>query len=595
MAEYGPSATQLSAPQGAGAQVIAPVQQTFVPRDIASGIGMVADVFSKYSEASKKEEAEKRKQDVLGQYIRSETVINDAVAQGLDAGQAAARSRANGNKFLASYPEYAKDFESARNSLKGITEAGEVEDEVKERKRLFRAQISNAQQAGYTIDPSMPAEVIQSQIDSHQTEVRAQAELDRAYKARSDIRAQNAEDRAVADRHIKDTSIKVLNEVAGARMQAVGGFVASLASDVKQGKIPLEQAQLKLTQEFSVINATLQSAASVNPELASPYRTLFREMQDLGTKLIDPKTQVENSDNQIKELINRSKLMILSDPNSANIVAASQLLGANAQIALAAGNQVTNQIASMIKTPAGNGEYVPQVVGNPTVQTGTIQFLKKSIADLDTVKFKDNTKAREELTNAVNQTLIQTGSEIGKSLNAVQLKEWAQFFASPEYGKFSTTGGLNKQAAQAAKNVFELNYESTIIRGVQQKLETYLQGQAAFGQKQNVPTTIGESVNAVFTGSGVAFTPKARPDLDPNERTDQARAITDLNTAAAAINQLIHIGTHLEGSTDYQKYWEERKYYLLPQMFPIKPGTIINGYRYKGGPVDDGRSYEPAN
>jgi hypothetical protein len=42
------------------------------------------------------------------------------------------------------------------------------------------------------------------------------------------------------------------------------------------------------------------------------------------------------------------------------------------------------------------------------------------------------------------------------------------------------------------------------------------------------------------------------------------------------------MGAHMEGTTDYQKYWDDNKYYILPQAFPVKPGQVVNGFKWSG-------------
>jgi hypothetical protein len=116
MADFSVNATQLSAPQGAGANVISPVQQAapdtsgFLSSPL---VASVVDVFSKGLVATRKEEADKRKATIVNGYIREETTLNDAVASGqMTASQAAARSRATFNKYAAGYGEFIEDFAS---------------------------------------------------------------------------------------------------------------------------------------------------------------------------------------------------------------------------------------------------------------------------------------------------------------------------------------------------------------------------------------------------------------------------------------------------------------------------------------------------
>lgn len=600
MADYSAQATGLAAPQAAGSQVIQPVREEAT--SYSPALALVGDIVGGVSAFLKKDaakEAEERKNKIVGQYIQEQTRINDAIEQGLPADQAGARSRASSNKFLASYPEYFKDFEAANKAIKGITEQGEAVDEVTMQKNLHKERVSRAQAAGYSIDTSAPKSVQDAQLRAYDAVVRADAELNKLYRHNAENRAANAEERAVQDRELKRTSIRLINEIAGTRLESTGAFLNNVATEVKGGKMSPEEGQLKIANEFSTIMATLQSAASTNPELAAPYRTLFEDMHKAGLNLIDPKKIVDRQEDEIKMIINRSKLLLLnSDPKVAGVVATSQMLGTNAEIALAAGNIISPVISQMVSTPVGSTEQVDQVVGKPGVEKDVISFMTKGIQSLNGGRYKDNEKAKVEITNGINQILIQTGQELDKGQTSpTKLKDLATFFASPEYGSFAKSGSLDKAAAAAANKTFQLVYEPAVIKGVQQKLDAYLIGQASFGQKQGEPVPLSSTVNIKFTGSGVVFEPKARAGLDPQEQVDAARGVKDLQGTQAALNQLIHIGAHMAGTTDYEKFWEQRKHVFLPQLFPepqkLKAGDVVNGYKYTGGPYGDPRSWQP--
>lgn len=599
MADYSAQAASLPPPQAAGANVVQPVETQATKSPILSILDEFADVIGKGLKNKSKDEAEARKNAVVGQYVKEQTLINDAITQGLPADQAGARQRASANKFLASYPEYYKEFKSAQDTIKGITEQGEAEDKVKQENQFYKERVTRAQSAGYSIDTTAPKAVQDLQLKAYDTVVRADKELSDKYKANAERRSQSAEDRQVFDRELKDTSIKVINEIAGTRLESTGAFITNVATDVRGGKLTAEQGNLKIANEFAAIYATLQSAASTSPELAAPYRTLFDQLHKVGVDMLDPNKSIQEQENQIKEIINRQKLFILADPQAAGVVAASQLLGANAQIALSAGNKITPIIAKMIGTNVGSKDFVPQVVGVPGVEKDVTSFLSSSLQKLNSGAYKDGEKAKTELTNSINQVLVQTGQALNSgNTDATKLKDLATFFASPEYGGFAKSGLLAKQATSAANKTFQLVYEPTVIKGIQQKLDSFLMGQASFGQKQGEPVPLSSTVDVKFTGSGIVFEPKASVGLDPMEQQDAARGVKDLASTQAAINQLIHIGAHLEGTTDYGKYWEDRKHVFLPQIFPepakLKVGDVIDGYKFLGGAYDNPRSWKPA-
>ena len=52
----------------------------------------------------------------------------------------------------------------------------------------------------------------------------------------------------------------------------------------------------------------------------------------------------------------------------------------------------------------------------------------------------------------------------------------------------------------------------------------------------------------------------------------QERTLGELKGAQILINQALRAGAHLDGTTDYKKYWEENKHEMFPALFqaPVK-------------------------
>ena len=57
----------------------------------------------------------------------------------------------------------------------------------------------------------------------------------------------------------------------------------------------------------------------------------------------------------------------------------------------------------------------------------------------------------------------------------------------------------------------------------------------------------------VFNTTGVTFK-LATPSTDPRERAAEQRMLQELQQSERAITRLVHIGAHLEGTTDYNKF-----------------------------------------
>jgi hypothetical protein len=318
-------------------------------------------------------------------------------------------------------------------------------------------------------------------------------------------------------------------------------------------------------------------------------------------KATNPATKGETSEAMFKEIINKSKITaITTDPDMKKLVVASSLLGQNGGAILAVkGVGLASNFLASSNAPEGTLKTpVPTIVGNQEAEKDVTSFLSSSIKKINMGAFRENEKAQGEAVNSVNTLLTQMGdaAKTGK-LDPAKMDSLAVFLADPEYGKFASQGKLNKAATEIGKAAYVKTYEQAVIQEVHSKLETF--------SKPTPGSTISvrpfnEMVDVTFTGSGIQFIPKnvtfkdkPRKDLlDSSEKFQQHSKVAELNSAAAGVNRLVHIGAHLEGHTDYAKYWEERKYDILPQVYPARAGVIVNGYKSKGGVGSDPSNWE---
>ena len=603
MAEFGTQATQLSAPQGAGSQPIAPVREQYVNDSILNSpiIGEVGDIIQKGLVGLRKQEQEDRKNSVLGGYVQEETAINNAVSTGqLSPSAAAARSRANANKYYAGYPQYIEDFEKAGKALRGFTEAGEVQEQLKAERQIRERDKEAASTAGFSFTAGMSKEAEDAQIAAHKTNVRVQQQLQQQFQINQEKRAQGTFDQAQADRDSKETAIQAINSVAGDNMAAFQAYGNTIVQDVKSGKRTSDEGQLLLTERFSNIGAAIQSAARLNPELAAPYRTLFNESNELFKRMLDPKAEADKLENELKRVTTRLKLVALNDPKFAATVTTSQLLGNNPTISFASSAEVMGAIARIAQDPASG--FKPQVVGNPDVEPQTLKLLKSGLNQLKDPKTPNIEIQKVEAENSVNELLKQTGLQLNVGAPPERLKGIAEFFASPEYASIVTSGRIDKEAAQAAKKTFQLIYEPVLIQGIKQKLESPAGVELNFGvnfmgeptqvSTKKSPQKLQDVVDIKFNGSGVAFVPKTATGLDPANARALQGLTQELNSSQKALNQMIHIGAHMEGTTNYEAYWNKMKGEFLPYVFSpygdkLPIGTIKTyqgkNYRYIGG------------
>lgn len=597
MAEFGVQATQMPDVQSTvGRDIVSPVQEQAVTTNIVPALGNVADIFMKKYAADQKADFEAYKQSVLTNYAQAQQTINDGIQSGeIAPDRAATQSRALFSKTLANYTIFADDIHKINNSMRTGSELGVAEDAVKAAQRTQEAREASARSNGVTLYPWMDKDTKEAALQTNEQSIRLEREWKMQTERNVERRAQTEEERKVQDRDQKETALRMVTEIAGSNLNSTSMFIQNLQQQVSQGKIPFEDASVMMGQHFAQIEGAIQSAAGLNPELGGVYRSLFADMKTLGQKAIDPKTSSETSKAMFDELMYKSKLAaVTSDPKMKAVVVANSLLGGNAVTALGAITPITNYIAKAGSIDSSKGEgYVPQIVGNPDVEKNVLKFLQPAIKKLNQNGYPDNEKAQKEAVSTVNNILKQVGdlqNDPTVRQDPSKFKDLATFFDSPDYGTFVSKGLLNPDAARAAKQVWQSTYEPAVRQSVQTRLSDWAdKAVAVLPGNATKKFDLTDMIDVKYDGSGISFVAKTPDDRYwlPGQQHNQKLAIEDLNAAKAGINQSIHIGAHMEGTTDYNAYWEANKHLYIPQLYPAAVGTIVNGYKYKGGVYKD--------
>lgn len=577
MADFSAQSASLSAPSGAGSQPVVTQYNNVTDNGLFdSAVKNVASLIGEGIKSYQASEQQKLQNAILGDVAQKQNTINQAVSQGtMSAQEAHVRSGAVYSEAIANYPQLAAQFSQLNSVFKATTAQGDTEADLEsQRKQSQHIAEANDNQAigqGYYLSPTM-TQAQRSQIwTAAQTNVQLQKEWDQQ-KARIEFeRSTTTFNQAQVDRDNNQWAIKSINTLAGANIPAFNAMGQSLIQDVQSGKKTFEDALQQLQQQRAQYNQVLQAVGASGKVDVSPYKQVFDQSYELYAKLIDPKTKSENSTALVQDLVNRQKLVLLADPQTKNWVATSQLFGGpnNPALTLESVEPIQRALKGASNNTTVNGlptGYVDPIVGNPTVEKGAYDVVKYGVDQLKGGKMTDSAKGLSETNNAVNNILSQVGQAqySGISRDPKNLSRSAEFLASTQFAYMVQNGALDPVALQAAKKTMQQTYEPAVTQASGVRLQ---------GTLPDSNIQLQNAVDVNFTGAGVSFV--VRKGLSEKDAASAQARVGDLNATTQALNTVIRMGAHLEGSTDYQKYWNDNKYYILPQVYPVKPGQAI--------------------
>lgn len=588
--------TGLQAPQGAGAQPIAAVQehvQQFSNPWVGLATGM-ASVFAANLKDSQKKEKEDQQKRIIGDFTREQTALNDAISQGLPKEQAAARARANFSKYSANYPALVDEFNKSNKALFESTELGVAKGEAQRTVDEVTALRSDYQKSGGYIPLGASPQQVQSQLYAFQETRRIEEDFKRTSARAAEGRAQTSEGRSQQTFEQKELAVKALTSIGSAHLPAAQDFVMGAIAKGRTGDTAGAQQDLNIY--FSNIEAGITAASAANPELASGWRNLFSDMKKVGMEGTDPKADAAKLEDQLKAMQTKAKLIAFASPQMQGLFAVNSLLGGQLPAVFWETNQAARDaVVSVAQQVAGPNTPIPQVVGNKQNEETVYPVLENNLRLLQSGQAANPEKVKGDVSNSLNNILKQVGKADSLGLGAKELTTVAKLMESPQYAYAVTNGLLDKEAAYQAGRAFQVIYEKSASKALSNKLAEPFNVAGATTNK-----TIGELVNIEWNGSGVTLAPtRVDPNLDPANPTGsfyRDRMITEMKKGSQTINQLIMIGAHREGHTNYAKFWEENKHNILPTYYPdpakLSVGQTItakNGkkYKYIGGNYND--------
>lgn len=579
----------LSAPQGAGAQVLPTVQnnvQNFPDPMIGFAAGLASAFISSREETDKRKKEELKK-SVIGEFTRSQTTLHEALAQGANTSQVNARARSNFAKYAAANPEFVDEFSKINKSLFEYTELGQAKDVETAFKDAEKAEINDMVKAGYPVSKDMPIQALDANRQAFRATRAADEELQRISRLNAERRSQSSEERASFEFENKQNVVKVLSAIGDTHLTSTKENLELVLAEAKKSG-DTETARTRIFQMFGTIRESITAASSLNPELAKPYNALFDEMQKFAFERLDGKTEATASENQLKALQNKIQLTTLASPENKALYGISKVFNGPIPSTFFNANKAAQDSFVQLTSKFG-GADIPSVVGNKEKETLAYSMIKNQVSAIEAGKAHDAEGTKVELGNAANNLLKQIGNAPANGLKSESLSAAANFIASPEYAKLMSYGKIDSEAANAANRVFSMMYEKDVAKGIYKKMNESFDRTVPREQQE----TYGNLVE--FKWNGARVVPEkveigtGKDWLNRTEMQNRDVFIRDMKSSSEALNQLVRAGAHMEGHTNYQKYWDENKHRMLPNYYPdpaqLKEGQVVNGYRYKGGNV----------
>lgn len=596
MAEFGVRATELSNPQGAGSAPIAPVQQPSFQGVDLSGLG---NLFSGIGKADKSKPWMALRND----YAKKLTGIQEAaLSGGIDERRAynqmkllTVQYQRQGADFGT---EYTKSISDTFTQLRLGTGIEELQDINKADTKSQVDAAEGLRKAGVFVPP-----LAEQNASDRDFIVRQETQLNNLNRIADDTQkaldARNkasAEDRATQEFNWKQHDMRLKtdaqNAVNGMKNDALGYLPTLIENIKKRGGTPQEQSMLFERSIAGMTNAASGVLAG-DPASLKSYQDSLQGLVSLGRDMFDPSKNLKQLEDELKRRITVSQLTMTEDPTILRAAGVDKLL-ANSPAATMATAQAANRILMNDLKMGTTSGHIPTIVSNDqAAQRQTYKTVASTIANVTAGRSQDPAGDMDAAGKMASSTMKTMGM-LNSSSN-VSLELTKDFIASPEFGELIKAGKFDVDAANQARPVYQDLYMSAFgeqfFKSIGQTIGdvNYVNGKPDPGN-----ATLGRIMDLEMTADGsVKAVKKISPDLkisaSPMYIDRQIRAAQQL---ADGLTKAVKASAHLDGRTDYTKYWEENKHYLVRGVFP--PPEHVEKLKAQGY-IGTGSALNPAN
>lgn len=591
-ANFGPEATQLSAPQGAGATPVEGVRTPASGIDLSPIANLASGLDSMFTDMLKQKK-ETNENQVISEFVKAHEKNDQMRLQTGDRSRWMAQQQLINNQFVGQYGDMVDKFQKVVNFRKG----GLVEEQETEAQSEQKRRNAVLDKVSTWANTNVSTETQDFLIDAQRTSDRLAQQQDEIRQSEKHRASMDAAEREAYDYRAKQEGTRLVVDIAAKHEQAFSSYMFDLARQVKDGRIDEIEANRMAGQYFNNIQMTLSSASAANPQLAAPFKASFESMYNNGREFFKPGAQLKDLEDQVKKIRLQGQLKFMSrDPDIPELAAASEIFKNHPEIWLKVDPIVSKVVAAMgVKETGKTGQAVEeaastQIVGVPKYEKPAFDALKAAIKQSVDGAGGDRKKLNTEVYGQMKGLMGQYSDQylLGK-LSPESRKNMNEFLMDKTVAKFMRDNPVPVSVAQTLTRAVQDNfkqYKSTVTNALsdvlpgkvidQTKRATLPDGStvsspsmSGLGSLTSRPRTADvdplDAINIGWQGDRMVFTPKNMPV----DTAQQAMLVSRLNQLSNVLSNGVIIGAHIEGSTDYGAYFNKTKHLMFEGKFPV--------------------------
>lgn len=604
MADFGVKATELSGPSSAGSTPLQPVQPPSRKFDMSwlDGVGAVL------GEVMKGDAKTSRIDMALNDYSEQLNKINQASITGqMSASEADRKRREVWSTTQTKYGDVpASALQQAMDKqFKAASGASGIDEEMDRAKQMRKREddlvFEGAKLGIYDVKFASNPDTREMALDMMQTYNDNQRQLEMAGKqyersrqmvenGQKDMTFQQNQDKLKLEKAAKD----FFQNNAVKYGDVVGSLTANLVEQVRAGQMKGEDAMFQLDSQINAFRSQANAALTHDTASQSRLNQFLDSARENAKYQMDPKNITEfTKEGNSLQIAKRQAALMSGEDYLTTLSAMKNLIGDTA-FSQVASLEVSTKLLGHFAKVASTGSTTIVQDGDKKTQKAIFGSINKTVDALKAGAVMDSATELENVTKHT-KAIIQDMGRIREN-NPVKLTDTVNFLAGPDVKYLIEQKKITPIDMMEAGEVYKTLYRTQLMGTVSQVLDARVEKGPMKGYAGgDVP--IAQLVDFNVDDNGVVNMVPKWDDKDFNKSyAAQVRATTelrDINKQMSSINTAIKVGAHMEGRTDYKKYFEENASLFLPTFMPDKKfieEQAQKGYKYLGG-----NRYNPRN
>ncbi len=590
-ANFGPEATQLSAPQGAGANPVQGVQEPASGIDLSPISTLLQGADSMFTDMLKKKKDQGENQ-IINEFVTELTKNDQMRLQTGDRSKWMAQQQIIYNKYAGTHGDLVDKFQKVVNFRKG----GLVEEQETEAQAEQKRRNSQLDKVATWADTNVSRETQDFLIDSQRAAERLQQQQQELRENENHRAKMDANEREAYDYRVKQEGTRLVVDLAAKHEQSFNAYMYDLARRVKENSISEIEANKMAGDYYNNIQMSLSAASAANPQLAAPFKASFESMYSNGREFFKPGAQLKDLEDQVKKIRLQGQLKFMSrDPDIPELAAASEMFKSHPDILLKLDPKIVKVMGAMgvqetgATSPVIDSATKEQIVGIPQYEKPAFDALKTAIKQSVDGAGGDRKKLNTEVYGQMKGLMGQYSDQylLGK-LTPESRKNMNEFLMDKTVAKFMRDNPIPVSVAQTLTRVVQDNfkqYKSTVTNALGDILQGSYKKEPSPRDLMATPSVLGggvenfdvpdlrrnanvdplDAINISWQGDRMVFTPKNMPV----DTAQQAMLVSRLNQLSNVLSNGVIIGAHIEGSTDYGAYFNKSKHIMFEGKFPV--------------------------